>query len=149
MRNILRRHGLLLIITSIAFLESCTGVRSRMFVQGKSPFRSWDYHLMFQRNDLLELGSVSDSLHYTTYFGLIHTNKDYRYTKRIMYPGIGGHLFQGFNGHGYISRVLYSLHEKQPDADIIIPVKVITKKQKMFLGSRKTITVIGKAYKFK
>jgi hypothetical protein len=136
-----------IIISSVLLgvFSSCTGIRSNMLVQGKDPFKSWEFNLWFQRQDLEELGMVSDSIQYSNYLGIrfLSSNKDFRYTKRISYP-TSGILFDP-----YLSRVLYYLHEKQPNADIIIPTKVITKTQRLFLGSRNTVTVVGKAYKLK
>lgn len=125
---------------------NCTGVRHTMLVQGKDPHQSWNYSLWFQRSDMELVGTITDSLTYTTYFGLINSNKDYRVTKRVVYPGTLAPT--GIFGN-YNTRVLYKLYEQKPDADIIIPVKIITRKEKMFLGSRKTLTMVGKAYKLK
>jgi hypothetical protein len=124
-------------------LSSCVGTRSGMLVQGKSPLTPWNYQLWFQRSDLTEVGEVADSIKFTTYLGLINSDKDFRFTKRITFPGAP------LVGNAYLSRVLYYLYEKNPKADIIIPTKVITKKERLFLGSKKTITVIGKAYRIK
>jgi hypothetical protein len=130
--------------TGLAYLlSSCVGTRSGMLVQGKSPLTPWNYQLLFQRGDLTEVGEVADSIKFTTYLGIINSNKDFRFTKRISFPGAPS------IGNRNLSRVLYYMYEKTPTSDIIIPTKVITKKERLFLGSRKTITVIGKAYKIK
>lgn len=127
-------------------LYQCTGTRNGMLVQGKDPFKPWNYQLWIQRNDLEYIGTVTDSIRFTNYLGIpfLSSNKDFRVTKRISYPGSGIEI-----GNPYLSRVLYYMHEQKPDADIIIPTKILTKRHRLFLGSRRSITVVGKAYKIK
>jgi hypothetical protein len=125
--------------------SSCVGTRSDLLVQGKNPAAGWQYNFWLQRSDLEELGEVSDSIRYTSYLGinLLGSNKDFRNTKRIAFPASGISL------DSYLSRVMYRLYEKSPNADIIIPTRIITRKERLFLGSRKVVSVTGKAYKIK
>ncbi len=48
-----------------------------------------------------------------------------------------------------MNNAMYDALKSKPDADFILPVSVESKKQQMFLGSRETITVKGKAFKIK
>jgi hypothetical protein len=145
----MKLKNIIIIAATVSLLYACTGIRHNVLVQGKDPEQRWNYNLWFQRNDLEALGVVKDSIEYTNYFGLINSHKDYRVTKRVEYPGFSGiNVNNGIFGD-YTGRVLYKLYEKSPDADIIIPTKIIRKKQILFLGSRRSIVIVGKAYKLK
>lgn len=135
-----------MLLVAFAGMYSCTGIRHTVLVQGKDPEQRWSYNLWFQRSDLEYMGEVKDSLLFTNYLGLINSSKDFRVTKRVIYPST--FVPQGIFGD-YTTRVLYKLYEQKPDADIIIPTKIIRKKQILFGGSRRSITVVGKAYRLK
>ena len=131
---------LLFIACISVMLSSCLGIREERLYHN-SPNNS---NLRFNTdlNDLVFLGNITGTLTYSQYLGFITVYNNNSTKKTFLYAN-------GFGLSSWSSRILYDNIGKYEDAELIMPIMVQENTQKMFLGSKVTVTIKAKVYKFK
>lgn len=86
------------------------------------------------------------------YIGEVTGTAEQRYVLKM--PMGGRKYYIGVIGNGFavdraMNNALYDALLTKPDADFILPVSVETKSTYVFLGSKKKVTIKGKAFKIK
>lgn len=152
---------LLYILFAALVITSCVSLNT-----SKQMKISPQYQLLLKPSEMEFLGEMKGEIKYSRYLGFITTNNHAYLTLQgqdTVYVPVQENLIystptnfinlKGLNrivsDARYINRLMYQLQMKYPDADIIIPIYIIREKNVMFLGSKNTIKVKAKAYKFK
>lgn len=97
-------------------------------------------------SDVDYVGEVTGSATQSYVLGLPLGGRRY-YTAQV---GVsGGSILSAIVGDRGLSNALYDAMQQKPDADFFMPINMEVKRNQMFLGSKRTYSVKGKAFKIK
>jgi hypothetical protein len=107
-----------------------------------------------EREDFEHLGDTTITVTYNRYIGFIKVlreinGKDVSRRNVVTVQTYGRTWMPFWRFGGYINRALYDAKQAIPEAEIFIPVMVITESQNMFLGRKVKKTVEVRAYRIK
>ncbi|MFI3318176.1 MAG: hypothetical protein SNH88_03210 [Rikenellaceae bacterium] len=146
MKNI---YKIVMIFAAAIALSSC-GSTSIVRSSDAISFKPTEVRLDLEMTDFVLLGDVEVSIDKRTYLGVFTSidkvnGEEYnrREKERLRVSNLR------FAYEGTLSKALYKITEKYPDADYILPVYSSQKKNQLFLGSITTTNAKFKVYKFK
>ncbi|MFC2137612.1 hypothetical protein ACFLTE_05555 [Bacteroidota bacterium] len=145
-----RKIYLLLTISVTLFITSCVGTNTEKMMR-TTTFLPNNIELKLTLDDFEYLGDIEISVQYSKYIGIINFYdkvNDREVPKRNA-------NFVSLYGKGNVPmgpklrQALYEAHIKMPEADILVPVHVISETQQMFLGRKIKKTCKVKGYKIR
>ncbi len=144
--------NILFVPVFLAVLLSSCGIGTKTQRSLRTTSFMPDYvELRLDMDDFEYLGSSEVSVTYNKYFGFITFLHEIN-EKEVARRNVNSIRTYGrtwlFVGP-YLRRALYDAKLEIPDAEIFIPVTIITEEQKMFMGSLIKKTMKVKAYKIK
>jgi len=133
----MRKSQLLILLAVVTFASSCTIRRNSITT---APV---NMQLNVTTSDLEYVGDVTGSATQTYLLGLPVGGRRY-HTANV---GYAGQVLP--NADRGLHNALYDALQSKPDADFVIPFAVSQQVNKLFLGSKRTYNVRGKAFKLK